>query len=95
VTKFRHFFWPLISQLIRPAIASAGNSVEILELCFDMLQTLEEAQFEGLNLKQLSNDWFSLVLDYTTTEVRRRLPGTYRHQPLTFSPSGSNQTRRT
>ncbi|KAK4157923.1 hypothetical protein C8A00DRAFT_29151 [Chaetomidium leptoderma] len=68
VTRFRDFFWPLISRLVKPAIASTGNSAEILELCFDMLQTLEEAQSERLNLKQLSSDWFDLLLSYTTSE---------------------------
>ncbi|KAK4252308.1 hypothetical protein C7999DRAFT_27033 [Corynascus novoguineensis] len=66
--KFREFFWPLISRLVRPAIESMDNSAEILELCFDMLQTLEQTQPEILDLKQLSNDWFSLLLDYTTSE---------------------------
>lgn len=70
--KFREFFWPLISRLVRPAIASMDNSAEILELCFDMLQTLEQTQPEILDLKQLSNDWFSLLLDYTTSEVSEK-----------------------
>ena len=72
VQRFRDFFWPLIWRLVRPAITSIGNSVEILDLCFDMLQTLQEAQPETLDLEQLSDDWFSLLLDYTTSEVRLR-----------------------
>jgi ubiquitin carboxyl-terminal hydrolase 34 len=73
VAKFRDFFWPLISRLVRPAIASTTNSAEILELCFDLLHTLEETQSGVLKLKQLSNDWFRLLLDYSTSEVRRAL----------------------
>ncbi len=72
VQRFRDFFWPLIWRLVRPAITCAGTSVEILDLCFDMLQTLQEAQPETLDLEQLSDDWFGLLLDYTTTEVRWR-----------------------
>jgi ubiquitin carboxyl-terminal hydrolase 34 len=69
VARFRDFFWPLISRLVKPAIASPGNSAEILELCFDMLQTLDEAESTIVNLKQLSNEWFGLLLSYTTSEV--------------------------
>ncbi|KAK3295943.1 uncharacterized protein B0H64DRAFT_417531 [Chaetomium fimeti] len=68
VAKLREFFWPLISRLVRPAIASTGNSAEILELCSDMLGTLEETQIGMLDLKQLSNDWFDLLINYTTSE---------------------------
>lgn len=74
VARFRHFFWPLISRLVKPAVASSGNSAEVLDLCFDMLQSLEEDQPETLQLKELSNEWFSLLLCYTTSEVRRKLP---------------------
>ena len=70
VQRFRDFFWPLIWRLVRPAITGIGNSVEILDLCFDMLQTLQEAQPETLDLEQLSDEWFGLLLDYTTSEVR-------------------------
>jgi ubiquitin carboxyl-terminal hydrolase 34 len=70
VAKLREFLWPLISRLVRPAIASTGNSAEILELCSDMLGTLEERQIGILDLKQLSTDWFDLLVDYNTTEVR-------------------------
>ena len=69
VARLRAFFWPLISRLVRPAIVNGGNSTEVLELCFDMLQTLQESQSPSLSLKQLSSDWFDLLLDYTTTEV--------------------------
>ncbi|KAK4140337.1 uncharacterized protein C8A04DRAFT_15044 [Dichotomopilus funicola] len=68
VSKFREFFWPLISQLVRPAMANPANSTDTLDLCFDMLQTLEDARTEIPNLKQLSNDWFLQLLRYTTFE---------------------------
>ncbi len=85
VQRFRDFFWPLIWRLVRPAITGIGNSVEILDLCFDMLQTLQEAQPETLDLEQLSDDWFSLLLDYTTSEVRIEtlyMPETLAANPL-------------
>ena len=69
VAKLREFFWPLISRLVRPAIAGTGNPAEILDLCSDMLGTLEETQIEMLDIKQLSNDWFDLLANYTTSEV--------------------------
>jgi len=34
-----------------------------------MLQTLQESQSQSLGLKELSSDWFDLLLDYTTSEV--------------------------
>jgi ubiquitin carboxyl-terminal hydrolase 34 len=38
-----------------------------------MLQTLRGTQSEISNLKQLSNDWFNLLLDYKTSEVRLKI----------------------
>ncbi|KAK4237057.1 hypothetical protein C8A03DRAFT_16355 [Achaetomium macrosporum] len=67
-TKLRDFLWPLVSRLVRPAIANPSRSAEVLDLCFDMLQTLQETQSEIANLKQLSDDWFDVLLGYTTTE---------------------------
>ncbi|KAK4106515.1 hypothetical protein N658DRAFT_21639 [Parathielavia hyrcaniae] len=66
--RFRDFFWPVISRLVKPAVANRSNSAEILDLSFDMLQILEEAQSETLKLKQLSKEWFSILLGYTTSE---------------------------
>lgn len=50
-------------------MANPANSTDTLDLCFDMLQTLEDARTEIPNLKQLSNDWFLQLLRYTTFEV--------------------------
>ena len=72
IAKFRDFFWPLVSQLVRPAISKTNSSTEILELCFDMLRALEETQPGSANLDQLSRDWLDLLLNYTTSEVRNR-----------------------
>ncbi|AEO57729.1 hypothetical protein MYCTH_2304264 [Thermothelomyces thermophilus ATCC 42464] len=68
IAKFRDFFWPLVSQLVGPAISKTDNSTEILELCFDMLQTLEETHPGSPNLEQLSHHWLNLLLNYTTSE---------------------------
>ncbi|KAK4123811.1 hypothetical protein N657DRAFT_680934 [Parathielavia appendiculata] len=68
VARFRDLFWPVVSRLVKAAVANRSNSAEILELSFDMLQTLEEAQPRTLNLKDLSHEWFSLLLSYTTSE---------------------------
>ncbi|SPQ22462.1 4cc22c61-bf1b-4482-8892-2926799c2547 [Thermothielavioides terrestris] len=66
--QFRDFFWHLVSRLVRPAIARPNNSAEVLDLCFVMLRTLQDAGSEIANAKQLSDDWFNLLLNYTTTE---------------------------
>jgi hypothetical protein len=55
-----------------------------------MLQTLQEAQPETLDLEQLSDDWFSLLLDYTTTEVRLKTLKPHGRWILTCA-SGSDQ----
>ncbi|KAL2134738.1 hypothetical protein VTI74DRAFT_10980 [Chaetomium olivicolor] len=65
---FRSFFWPLISRLIKPAIAGPENAVDVLDLGLDMFRTLQHAQPETLDLKQLAKDWFDLLLGYTTSE---------------------------
>lgn len=67
--KFRDFLWPLVSRLVRPAIAKPEHSAEVLDICFLMLRTLQEARSEITNLQRLSDDWFDLLLSYTTTEV--------------------------
>lgn len=80
--KLRGFFWPLVSRLVRPAITGPVDSTEVLNLCFEMLQTLGAAQSEISNLKQLSDDWFDLLLGYTTTEV---CPNFYSFRPLSHT----------
>ncbi|KAL2018794.1 hypothetical protein VTK56DRAFT_352 [Thermocarpiscus australiensis] len=66
--RFSDFFWPLVSRLVRPAVARPGHSTEVLDLCFDMLQALRDAEAEISDLKELSNDWFNLLVCHTTFE---------------------------
>lgn len=89
--KFCGFFWPLVSRLVRLAMARPNNSAEVLDLCFDMLRTLRDAQSDVVNLEDLSNDWFDLLLGYTTFEVR---PGCFNHFLFATSPNPALLVRR-
>ncbi|KAK3380099.1 hypothetical protein B0T24DRAFT_519847 [Lasiosphaeria ovina] len=66
--EFREFFWPLVSGLVGPAIAHAGNSTEVLHLCYQMFEALRDVQSRILDVQKLLDDWSRLLLAYTTFE---------------------------
>ncbi|KAL1842744.1 hypothetical protein VTJ49DRAFT_4382 [Mycothermus thermophilus] len=69
VARFRGFFWPLVSGLVRSAVTDSSHAVEILRLCYDMFKGMQDSGVEDLNLDKLAGDLFDLLLHYTTTEV--------------------------
>ncbi len=73
-TRFRNFFWPVVSSLVGPAISNPTNSGEVLELCLGMLGRLRDARSSTLDMQKHFNDWNSLLLDYTTFEVLFHYP---------------------
>ncbi|KAL2271630.1 hypothetical protein VTJ83DRAFT_1001 [Remersonia thermophila] len=68
VARFRGFFWPLVSGLVRPAVAESSHAVEIVRLCYDMFKGMRGSGVVGHNLETLVGDIFGLLLFYTTTE---------------------------
>jgi len=42
-------------------------------LCFDMLQALRASQSEVVQIRQLAQEWFALLMNYTTFEVSLQL----------------------
>ncbi|KAK3937263.1 ubiquitin carboxyl-terminal hydrolase 34, partial [Diplogelasinospora grovesii] len=66
--RFRAFFWPLVSGLVRPAIAKTNCAAELLDLCFTMFKMLRVAKSDILDIQKLLVDWGRLFLGYTTLE---------------------------
>lgn len=69
ISRFRSFFWPLVSELVKPAFSESNHPVELLRLCFDMFKCMRNSGVEDLNVEQLTRDLFDILLRYTTTEV--------------------------
>ncbi|KAK3357400.1 hypothetical protein B0T25DRAFT_452553 [Lasiosphaeria hispida] len=66
--KFRDFFWPLVSGLVRPAIGNPGIAAELLDLCLSMFKTLRAARSSVLDIQKHLHDWTGLLLSYITYE---------------------------
>ncbi|KAK0645991.1 hypothetical protein B0T16DRAFT_412380 [Cercophora newfieldiana] len=66
--QFRSFFWPLISDLVKPAVANPGNSTGVLELCLETFKILRDARSQILDVQKNLEDWSDLLLGYTTFE---------------------------
>ncbi|KAM7201757.1 ubiquitin carboxyl-terminal hydrolase 34 [Naviculisporaceae sp. PSN 640] len=66
--KFREFFWPFVTGLVRPAITQGSHSDELLHLCLKLFEILQMGDSSILDMRQLLADWGDLLLSYTTTE---------------------------
>ncbi|KAK0669513.1 putative ubiquitin carboxyl-terminal hydrolase [Cercophora samala] len=65
-TAFRKLFWPLVCELVEPAVRN--RSTEVLGLCLDLFKAVRSAQPELLEVRNLSRRWFDLLAGYDTTE---------------------------
>ncbi|KAK4227673.1 ubiquitin carboxyl-terminal hydrolase 34 [Podospora fimiseda] len=65
---FRKLFWPIVSSLVRPAVQKVVNAAEVLSLSLMMLHALIRSDDDILDCKTLSQEWFTLLLEYTTFE---------------------------
>ncbi|KAM7221465.1 ubiquitin carboxyl-terminal hydrolase 34 [Rhypophila decipiens] len=68
VASFREYFWPLVTDLVGPAVKRGTHSVELLDLCLNMFKILRAGHSPILNIQKLLIDWSGLLLSYTTTE---------------------------
>ena len=77
-SRFQAFFWPLVSDLVKPAITQVANSAELLDLCLSLFKTLKDAHSPIVDTRKHLDDWGGLLQNYTTFEVRY---GSFEMQP--------------